>query len=273
MKKLVVIARPIFLLSLTLLQLYFFGMPALQKYLESGVAEEKVVEKTRSLRPPAVTLCPFKYNYRGWRIATETDRAGTDPIYQTYCKAANTTQEFEECVENETFSLDEAVLCSSKGKVCLDPNLPGKNLTRSKYWSWDLTVSLDGRCFTLDFDQKVGMDLTVDALMIHLNKSLTYYLFLHPPDLNLITYNVLTMPVYQTILDFNQTGDKYCMFMMKLIRHERINRPTSACDPDPGYNFNRCVKERLSEEAGCKLPWDKLTKGLSLSCYHCNKDS
>ena len=262
-RRVVNLGRPIFLLSLTLLQLFFFGLPALEKFSKSGVGEEKMVEKGRSLRPPAVTLCPYRYNYNGWKKATEANGGITESMYQTWCEAANTTEEFEACIANETFSLDDAVLCASKGKLCLTKQTGhGQNLTSSEFWSWDVTAALDGRCYTLDFDQQIGMDLEYDLLMIQLNKSLSYYLFLHSPDLNLITYNSLTMPIYQGIVDFKQIGNKLCTFMMKLIRHEKINQASSGCNPEPGYSFNGCIKGRLSDIVRCKLPWDKLTTGF-----------
>ena len=253
------VARPIFLLSLTLIQLLFFGLPALQKFSESGVAEEKLVEKGRSLRPPAVTICPYRHNYNGWKKATEANGGRTESMYQTYCATANTTRAFEECVVNETFGLDDAVVCASKGKLCLTKQT-GENLTGSELWSWDVTAALDGRCHTLDLDQKIGMDLERDMLMIQLNKNLTYYLFLHSPDLNLITYNSMTMPIYQGIVDFGEIGNKLCTFMMKLIRHERINRPTSSCNPEPGYRVAKCQKD------GTYLfyLWDYFSRGMRL---------
>ena len=162
-------------------------------------------------------------------------------MFQTYCETANTTRGFEECVSNATFSLDDAVICASKGKLCLTRQT-GENLTGSEFWSWDVTAALDGRCHTLDFERKIGMDLESDLLMIQLNRNLTYYLFLHSPDLNLITYNSMTMPIYQGIVDFGQIGNKLCTFMMKLIRHERINRPTTACNPEPGYRVAKYHK-------------------------------
>ena len=92
----------------------------------------------------------------------------------------------------------------------------------------------------MDFDQEIEMNLEGDLLVIQLNKNLTYYLFLHSPDLNLITYNSMTMPIYQGIVDFDRIGNKLCTFMMKLIRHEMINWPLSTCNPEPGYRVAKC---------------------------------
>ena len=98
----------------------------------------------------------------------------------------------------------------------------------------------NGQFYTYDFDEEIGLNLESDLLVIQLNKNLTYYLFLHSPDLNLITYNSMTMPIYQGIVDFDQIGNKLCTFMMKLIRHEMINWPLSTCNPEPGYRVVKC---------------------------------
>ena len=232
MKRVANVARPIF-------PAVFFGLPALQKFFKSGVGEERVVEKGRSLRPPALTLCPFRHNYNGWKGATEANGGRTKSIYETWCETANTTEGFEVCVANKTFSLDDAFFSASKGKLCLTKQT-SENLTGSEFWSWDVTATLNGQCYTYDFDEEIGLNLESDLLVIQLNKNLTYYLFLHSPDLNLITYNSMTMPIYQGIVDFDLIGNKLCTFMMKLIRHEMINWPLSTCNPEPGYRVAKC---------------------------------
>ena len=100
-----------------------------------------------------------------------------------------------------------------------------------------------------------------EGIMIDLNENLTYTMFIHQPDLYRFAYNPATMPGVQKIISFKEIGKEYFTFFLELVRRERLNKAESPCNPDPGYNFNGCIKQSLSDIIGCKLPWDKLSKG------------
>ena len=42
-----------------------------------------------------------------------------------------------------------------------------------------------------------------------------------------------------------------------LTKHKKLNLDGRPCEEDPAYNFTVCIKEKLSEKVGCRLPWDK----------------
>ena len=42
-----------------------------------------------------------------------------------------------------------------------------------------------------------------------------------------------------------------------LTKHRKLNLDRRHCEEDPAYNFTVCIKEKLSEKVGCRLPWDK----------------
>ena len=253
-RKLLPAARITFTVALAVSQFIFFGIPALEKFSSAVVGEAKLVEKGEGLRPPAVTLCPFKHNYQGWKEAPLENRNLDDQSYQRWCSSANNTADFEACIEEKTFGLNDTVLLALKG-------WDGENITGSQFWSTDVSAAMNGRCFTLDIDVKLGIDAMTEGVILNLNENLTYTMFLHQPDFYRFAFNPATMPIVQKIISSKEIGKKYFGFFLELVRREQLNRAESPCNPDPDYTFNGCIKQSLSDIIGCKLPWDKLSKG------------
>ena len=123
---------------------------------------------------------------------------------------------------------------------------------------------MQGRCYTIQYDQKLEIEMEKDSLIIDLNKNLRYSIFLHQPGFFLLTYNSLTMPTFDMVLDHNEIGDSYLTLMLEVVRHEKLSRPGSLCEEKLDYNFTDCVKRAVTREAGCKLPWDSRTSGEKL---------
>ena len=69
------------------------------------------------------------------------------------------------------------------------------------------------------------------------------------------------MPTAHLILNQNEIGDNYLTTYLKVVKHEKLSRTGSLCEEKLDYNFTDCVKRSVSNEAGCKLPWDKTTTG------------
>ena len=259
MTKLLPVARCAFTLALAISQFIFFGVPALEKYSNAVVGEAKIIEKDLGdgLRPPAITLCPFKYNYQGWKNATKKDKDMDDQSYNRWCKSANSTADFEKCIEENTFGLNDSVILAQKG-------LEGENITDPEFWTSDVSQSLCGRCHTLDLDVKLGINALSDGIILNLNSELTYTIFIHEPYFYRFAFNSVAMPGVQRILSSEEIGTKYLGLSLKLVRQERLNRAENPCNPEVGYKFSTCIKQSLSDTIGCKLPWDKHTQGSSI---------
>ena len=52
----------------------------------------------------------------------------------------------------------------------------------------------------------------------------------------------------------NESG---CYHDITLTKHKKLNLERRPCEEDPAYSFTGCIKEKLSEKVGCRLPWDK----------------
>jgi hypothetical protein len=56
--------------------------------------------------------------------------------------------------------------------------------------------------------------------------------------------------------------------ILKVVREEKIDREGQQCNPNPNYGFTRCVRQKLSQTTGCRLPWDLTTQGMCPKCFH-----
>ena len=83
-------------------------------------------------------------------------------------------------------------------------------------WMWDVSAAIDGRCFTLNYDQMLSIDISVDSLVFNLDEKMTYYLFLHQPSFFLLTYNPLTMPTVDMVLNFKDIGKNYLTLFLEV---------------------------------------------------------
>ena len=53
---------------------------------------------------------------------------------------------------------------------------------------------------------------------------------------------------------------------LTLTKHKRLNLDRRPCEEDPSYSFTVCIKEKLSEKLGCRLPWDKWSQQKRAVC-------
>ena len=126
-----------------------------------------------------------------------------------FCAGANTSQGFQDCVEQETFNNSAKAQRGVGFQRFVDPSL----------WTWDVTAAIDGRCFTLNFDEPLTIDLSVDSLVFNLEEDMVYYLFIHQPDFFILTYNPLTMPTVDMLISFNETGRSYLALILEVIKY------------------------------------------------------
>ena len=83
---------------------------------------------------------------------------------------------------------------------------------------------MQGRCYTIQYDQKLQIEMEKDSLIIDLNKELRLSVFLHQPGFFLLTYNSLTMPTLDLVLDHTEVGDSYLTLMLEVVQHQRLSR-------------------------------------------------
>ena len=257
MPQLLLVTRIAITLALATFQFIFFGKPALERFSSAAVGESMLIEKGDGLRPPAITLCPYKHNYNGWRQATKQDYV-EGQHYNRWCASAKSTGDFEKCIKEETFALNETVIEALKGWT------GNKSITGPEFWTSHVTESFSGRCYTLNLDLKLGINTSTEAIILNLNQNLTYTIFFHQPEFYRFPFNSAAMPSVIRTISPQQIGNKLSSFFLELVRRERLNRAENRCNPDADYKFTRCIKQSFIDVIGCKLPWDKHTKGSAI---------
>ena len=207
------------------------------------------VERNEELRLPAVTVCAFP----GWTNYNSRQYVGA---YVKMCQNESTAEGFSSCIKNKTFSFKELVLDATHG-TNTDNH---KNLSDFNVWTWDMTLPVLGRCYTLDYDVPVGIDLEDDIMMIRLNESLAYIVVLHETSLFAVTTNRLAATTYRLLSP--KTDNRTTQLTLEAAKWERRNRPELPCNPSPDYNFTECVIEGKAKMVGCTLPWNKKIQGI-----------
>ena len=49
-----------------------------------------------------------------------------------------------------------------------------------------------------------------------------------------------------------------CKKYFQVIRHEKLNRPYSPCEPSPDYNLGHCVEKSVMRKIGCQPQWRRV---------------
>ena len=256
MASLLTSARLLLFVILSLSWVFLFLIPGIKRFEEKNTTFEEWTEDASSLPPPSITLCPFEKAYQGWKNVTKPIFRNT---YQQRCAGANSSEEFLECYEQKTFNLTETFpngagqgMGSMYREVLMDPDL----------WLPDMTKASNGRCFTLNYTESLRADVEAGSLIFNFDPKIKYMIFIHQLDFFVFNLNPLAIPRIWLTLDFQQTGLAYHYLYLEPVRQEKMNRPEQPCNPVLDYRFNDCIKEKASRKVGCRLPWDKLTKGM-----------
>ena len=202
------------------------------------------------MRLPAVTVCAFP----GWTNTNYSSKKPVD-IYKKKCHNETTAGGFLSCIKNKTFNFKDLVVSATHGLN--RENLI--NLYDFNLWTWDMTVSILGRCYTLDHDVPIGTDYEKDILEIKLNEGHLYMVVLHETSLFALTMNRLAATKYHLLN--SKTSNESTQLTLEAAKWKRKNRPEMPCIPSPDYNFTQCVIESKARQVGCTLPWNKQIPG------------
>ena len=196
------------------------------------------LEGNEKLRLPAVTVCAIP----GW-----VNGSGLSNVYKGKCQNESTADGFFSCIKTKTFGLNVSAF---HGYTSL-----------SDIWTWDTTLALAGRCYTLDYNVSVGIDLESDILVIKLNQIHRYLVVFHETSLFAITSNRLAATTYFRLSQTTK-NESITQLTLEAVKWKRMNLPERPCNPSPDYNFTECVIESKAKQVGCTLPWNKQIPGM-----------
>ena len=244
-------------LVLFLLFLAFFGVPSIEKYLERKTIVIFSEEQTNGIEAPAITFAPSNFSIFGWRTVNESMNDPTTSFDMVHhCQKLNTT-DIESCISRDTFQLDDFMKVARLGFYGEEHSF--LNESSSSLWTEDITIPFMGRHFTLKPSQVVTRDPS-DTLAFFLDAGFSYSVFIHDENFFLINYNPMALPSRVWIVkgETHEGGAYY--YKITLTKHKRLNLEGRPCEEDPRYNFNTCVKKKLSAKVGCRLSWDKWSR-------------
>ena len=203
---------------------------------------------TGGLAAPVITIAPRNSRTkRGWKGNTTS----YPEVVEDVCGAF--VENVEQCLRNETFSHSDAfkdVLLGFTRKKSL--------LEQENLWREDFTTTWYGRTYTLDIHRKIGPDVNLDQFFLVLGRDLDYRIFVHDPTYFVVNTNPIGLPTLIVKISPNETKSHY--YQIRLTEIEEVDHPEDPCEVNPQHNFQACVKESLSNQVGCRLPWDPWTQ-------------
>ena len=211
------ILKVVFLLCLISICFFRFNFPSIKKFLDDEVIINESVEKHNSLRPPAITICPRKWKPESMPVIDTT-------YYENYCGYASTplttAEDYMACVTNKTYGFEEMVQSATRG---FSHNAE-ENFTDARLWTWDLTLAVVGRCYTLNHDHLLQLNPLTDGILLQLVQKKDYYIYFSEPDFHFIrAWPLLTIPV--TMVALHGFESNYLSVTLKMVRTEELNRP------------------------------------------------
>ena len=242
--------------------LYFFGVPAVQKFLDKKVLVVKSRRDTKGTPAPAVTIVMRNDETQsGWK---EKGQLGSAGFVQPLCSDANTTKSFASCIQKNTYNKSELI----KSVMIGSAENNGSSKVGDHNWKEDFTHIYAGRIYTLDYNFKLKASSVSESALktsLYTNVKYEYEIYIHDPSFFYITRNEESgHPNLRIPINLERKGS--FMFSIALTEVAELNVPDDPCNEDPKYNFRRCLKESFLRKVGCKTNWDEgtLDEGLPL---------
>ena len=101
-----------------------------------------------------------------------------------------------------------------------------------------------------------------DAFMIGLKPNTDYNVFLNDPTILMVSYNP-PVPIIRMVIEKAEFVGRAVL----IIQHHNLDLPSKPCNPSLSYTFTACVKTFLSQDVGCRLPWDLWTDTAWPLCH------
>ena len=155
-----------------------------------------------------------------------------------------------ECIKEKTFSFKELVISAAQGAT---PKVQTK--ISDVHWNWHVPSAMVGRCYILDYNVPLGIDMMTDTLSIGLDPEKTYYVALHSPDFYTFTGNPLAMPTSAFAVTPSELDKQALFISLEATKFRRLNRLNAPCNSDANYNFTECVIESVARNSSCTMPW------------------
>ena len=201
---------------------YFFGLPAIEKYLRGEVLVVESSKDTGGIPLPAITI---------------VERGVKNHLHISCFKQNNS---IEDCIESNAYNLsdilEEVVLGFAKRKTLFLPE---------KMVSEEFPVSWAGRIFTLNIPLRIGPNYDEDQLFLFLSQKFIQ-IMLHDPSYFIFNTNPFGLPTVSTKFDVKTSFSHF--EHLAITEVQEMDMPSDPCNGDQGYNFNLCVRTSIARQ-------------------------
>ena len=207
---------------LLIIFLYFFGLPAIEKFERKEVMKVETSRHGKEGIPsPAITI-------------SATSQKQLD------CFGLNSS--FERCIDSHTLNrselLDSVMLGFMRRKIL---NLSTEGLYE------DFTVLFAGRYFVLNSSLIITPNFREDQIFLQFHRRHLISIFLHDPNFFLFNSNMKSL----ILRKFETKAEQSQYISFELIEVNELNVPSDPCEVAPGYQFHACLRRSLSRQV-CK---------------------
>ena len=186
-KEVSIVIKVILQIGLFLVFLVHFGIPAVRKYVKKDTIIITSEEDTNGTEAPAVTFACSFFGKVGWKSVFENTSVTSNNFrIGDHCKD---TENFEGCIEEDTFSLNDFIVGARFGSLS-----PVDMLMNNSFWTEDLTYTSAGRYYTFKIDKKIT-HANEDYLVFILNTSTVGAIHVHDEKYFLMNSNPLGPPI------------------------------------------------------------------------------
>ena len=222
---------------------YYFGQHSVKKYLDKGVIIVIYEEEPDVIPPPAVVIYPINSN-------TTPGEPGNGWKFDVQPACSNMSgEDFIQCLETASYSADDLIKSAS---------IDGETY----YYGYDW---YDIKRFFINYSDGIfqSVEIQNDTVMsndifatasFQLNNNISYLVYFMDRRLQYITGSPDVIPRSLWKSKIGATN-----IYLKVIRHEKLNRPIKPCDPSPEYDLGTCLERSLITRAGCQPPWRRVT--------------
>ena len=239
----------LFLLSLVV---RYFAVPNFQKYFAQKILVTTREEAEAHLTIPAVTICPSN---PAVGTGYKKNVSISDNFIEELCFNANN---ISSCLEDESYNLTQGLIGSLKGFA-----EDAVSFASPEDWVGDISFMIFGRCYTLSSNMTMELRFTTGAIRFQFKQGLNYNVFIHDRNYFIVNVNPFALPKNYISIE-EEFGRQY--YKLHVVQRHNLATSKHACNSDPSYKFSTCVRETFSSKVGCRLPWDRLTRGSVVVC-------
>ena len=225
--------RPFLQLSLLIIYLVYFGVPAIQRFGEEKVMVINSRKKTGGIEAPAISITVRNPETGfGWRNGTSTDFYNIDNI----CNFSK-SQDMEHCIVQITYDQHEFINDVILGFTTKQSLM---NFSAPSIWTKDMPATWSGPTYTMSVPIKIGPDYRTDQIFVVLEKHFSVRIFIHDPSFFITTENP-SYPFNFLKIDNPKTIQSH-YYRLALTEYHELDVRDDPCDSDLDYNFKVCLR-------------------------------